>query len=191
MNKKKNESFYRAKLSILNDVCSFPTIRNKDWKDADYNPPIGSLVALSCAPVTKWYLSWVLEVEKLKYGNRYLLQSIEDGTLCWWENVGLFIYDPERVSQSPEWRWNDKQFEFQDRWKKVCRRNDAYIVLPGVTTFHDDSVTLSLRERHGGFGKEIPFHHEHTFENWKKTTMKMMDKFYKEGEKIYKKPKTE
>ncbi len=177
------ETYDRARLNVLNEVLSFPTIRNKDWQE-DSKPNPGSLVALSSGPATKWYLSWVVEVELREGGwHRYLLRSLEDGSLCWWENIGIYRYNPGRVRERPDWLWSDKQFAFKDRWYKVCyKQHDAYITLPGHIDFHDDGgVTLNLRERFGGMRDHDNFHHERTFESWRKTTMKMMSDFYIEG----------
>ena len=177
------DTYHRARISILTELLSFPIIRGKDWTD-DRKPDPGSLVATSGAPETKWYLSWVVETELHEGGwHRYLLRSVEDGELSWWENVWLFRYSQERVQARPDWRWTDKQFDFRDRWHKVCyKQHDAYMVLPCRPTFHDNgSVTLSLRERHGGFRDHYKFHHERTFDSWRKTTMKMMSEFYLEG----------
>lgn len=168
----------RARISILSELLSFPTINQKDWnKGASLDPEVktGDLVSLCSAPSTQWYLSWFIE-SRIKNGfTEYLLESIEDGELCWWTNVGLNVYDRERVDDRPSWKWNDKQFAFNDRWMKVCKRNGAYIVLPVTPKFNeDDSVELNVRVRFGFSDYTNPV----TFPNWKKLTMKMMDKYY-------------
>ncbi len=92
----------RARLSILNEVLSFPAIHGKDWI-SDWNeiPREGDLVALNCAPATKWYLSWVHEYDPGDGWPKYLLESIEDGELCWWSNVGINIYDRKKSLRTP------------------------------------------------------------------------------------------
>jgi len=138
---------------------------------------VGDLVSLQSAPVSKWYLSWLKEIDPNDGWPKYLLESIEDGALCWWGNVGLSYYDRERID-NPIWHWDDAQYAFDDRWRKVCRRNNAYIVLPIIPDFHGDgSVTLDVRIRFG----LSDFHNPKTFKNWKRVTMKMMDEYYKES----------
>lgn len=170
----------RARFAILNEVLSYPTVRGKDW-ESDRYPSLGSLVCLSCVRGNKWYLSWVVEIRhRDRIGAEYLLESIEDGELCWWSNVHLFKFNPDAVAKNPEWRWTDKQFAFLDRWYRVCRKYDSYVVRPDETVFKEDgSVTLALYKRHDF--EETKFHYEKIFPNWKKTTMKMMAEFYLAG----------
>lgn len=172
----------RARLEILSELTSFPTIRGKDWTE-DMKPEPGNLVSISCAQASKWYLSWVVETKLEENGfHQYLLKSIDDGELGWWSNVGIYVYSKKRVSERPDWKWDDKQYQFRDRWHRVCYTdNDAYIVLPGQTKFDGDSVTLTLRERYGGFGDSIPFQYVETFDDYKKVTKAMMSKFYMDG----------
>lgn len=166
----------RARLSILSSLLAFPTINQKDWQGGLFSEArVGDLVSLCSAPVSKWYLSWVKEVGGTKGYPKYLLESIDDGELCWWENVGLNVYSRERVAERPTWRWDDKQFAFNSRWCKACKRNGAYMILPCLPVFNEDgSVMLDVRIRHG-FNK---FSDPQTFPNWKKLTIKEMEVFY-------------
>jgi hypothetical protein len=177
----------RARLTILSEVLSFPTLGNMHWVSNSATGvkfQIGDLVALHSAPVSKWYLSWLKEIDPNNGWPKYLLESIEDGALCWWENIGLSYYDRERIANRPEWKWDDEQYAFNDRWRKVCfKKNDAYIVLPCQPTFLDDgAVMLDVRIR---FGLD-DYHNPVSFPNWRKVTMKAMDEYYKRSEKEYK-----
>jgi len=177
------DTYENAKLAILNEVLSFPTIRDKDWHE-DRKPVPGSLVCMSCAPVSKWYLSWVVETKLHEHGfHEYLLESIEDQSLCWWNNVSINVYNPKRVREMPNWRWTDKQFSFVSKWNRVLKSEDAYNVLPAGTTFYEDSnsVTIALRERWGGLRDHDVFKYSETFDNWKKTTRQMLKDFYRRG----------
>jgi len=173
-----------ARILILSELLSFPTINQKDWDSGLFNEAkTGDLVSLSAAPSTKWYLSWVREVDKDNGDPRYLLESIDDGELCWWSNVSLNIYSRERVKDRPMWQWDDKQSDFFKRWLKVGKRNDAYIVLPDLPVFGENNkVTLNVRIRF----KLSAFSNPKTFDNWKKLTMREMGYYYQESEKAYK-----
>lgn len=174
-----SETYNRSRMCILNEILSYPMIGDKDWED-DRNPKKGEIVSLNSAPPSKWYLSFVEEVRVNSLGNEYLLKSIEDGELCWWSNVGINVYRPKIGSYKEYWNWTDKQFAFNDRWKKVCFKwNDAWLFRPYDAKFLDNgAVKLSLYERHDFDHK---YKYEKVFDNWKKTTMKIMDEFYKGG----------
>jgi hypothetical protein len=175
----------RARLEILSELMSFPTINDKDW---GYNcgcdtPQVGDLVAMQSAPPSKWYLSWLKELKADGGWQKYLLESIEDGELVWWENIGLTVYSREKVASRPHWKWDDSQFKFNSRWMKVCRDNDAYIVLPCQSVFNDDgSVTLDVRIRFRLDNYRNPC----SFSNWRKLTIKQMDAYFKKSVAKYK-----
>lgn len=174
----------RAKLEILHWICEFslPVKYGSSGVSAytcfsdNMHPAVGSLVAIQSSPVSKFYLSWVEAVEDRDGWTHYLLESIEDGTLGWWSNVGILAYDSEVVGKHPEWRWTDAQFKFADKWKHACyKERDAYITLPTGPTFHGDgSVTIGTRTRHG-FDDHAP---QKTFPNWRKVTTGMLLRFY-------------
>jgi hypothetical protein len=183
----------RARLEILNHMFQFCMSRKIDGipvslgLDGKYSfesgflkqptsDDIGALVALNSAPFSKWYLSWLREIQPRDNGfaTIYVLESIEDGELCNWSNVSLNIFDKDEIRRS--WKWTDQQFAFNDRWNCVCfKEKDAYIVLPCQPEFHaDGSVTLSTRTRFG-FDEINP---EKTFPSWKKVTKDVMREFY-------------
>jgi hypothetical protein len=184
----------RARLEILNYITNF--CLTHVWGEGvgrrgslhgfvsdirDEEPPqVGDLVTLQSAPTTKWYLSWLREIDTgdSSFTTRYLLESIEDGDLCWWANVGIDHLEREEVREHASWRWTDRQFAFKDRWWKVCFQDrDAYITLPIYPVFGDDySVTLGTRTRHG-FDDHAP---RKTFPDWRKLTKAQMAAFYDE-----------
>jgi hypothetical protein len=174
----------RARLKILSELFAFPTINQKDWDSAccvDAEAQVGDLVSLTSALPSKWYVSWVREIKHNldRQGNvfstEYLLESIEDEALYWWSNVGLNIYNREKVKDRITWRWNDNMHAFNDRWRKACKRNDAFIVLPVLPVFGaDNEVTLNVRIRFGW----SDFSRPQTFANWKKLTIKTMSEFH-------------
>lgn len=170
----------KARISILSRMLSFPTISGKDWSSdlGGSKAEIGDLVSLSSAPDSKWYLSWLCEIDPNNGWTKYLLESVEDGSLCWWENVGLNIYSRERVANNPSWRWSDDQFAFNERWLRICyKKNGAYIVLPLQASFlPDGGLVLDVRIRWG----TSDYHNPRTFPNWKKVTLKTMDTYFKE-----------
>lgn len=166
----------KAKISILSELLSYPTIRGKDWiSDWKVVPQEGDLVSLHSCPDSKWYLSWVVEYNHNGGNPSYLLESIEDGDLCLWSNVGITIYDREKASQRPSWRWTDAQFSFKDKWHKVFKKHDAYIILPRKIVFNNDgSVDLDVRVR---FNLN-DFSNPKTFPDWKKLKLKDLEEYY-------------
>jgi len=176
-------SIEKARLAILSELMSFPMIRSKDWivsPDLRDDLMCGDLVAMSSAPVSKWYLSWLKEIEIKDGYTYYTLESIEDGELCRWSNISLTAYDRERVAQRPDWKWMDKQFEFYNRWMKTCSRNDDGRLRGGsYPIFNDDGsveLTLHIRILYDDDTKYIKI-----FPNWKKLTIKQMGEFYIES----------
>jgi len=191
-NLKMAETYNRARIEILNYVVAFCTTTIYDGKNfPSFNegngfascgiretPPIGSLVRMMAAPFTKWYLSWVMEVKKEESGyHKYLLRSIDDGCLSWWENIGLFYMPLEHSDKFPQWKYSDKQYEFWDRWKEASKQEDVYILAALRPTFNESSVTLELRKKHSDdiVGSK-------TFPDWKKLTIKEMRAFIRETE---------
>ncbi len=188
----KKETFNRAKLEILNYIITFctntlcsgvylpPFGKTSGFESSSFldNPPIGSLIRLMAAPFTKWYLSWLVETKEETPGYRkYLLKSVEDGSLCWWENVGLYHMPLEESDKFPQWKYNDDQFAFWDKWRKANKWEDVYILAPLRPIFDGLSVTLELRKKHTDniVGTQ-------TFHNWKKLTIREMRGFIRETE---------
>lgn len=182
------EAKNKARLQILGYLAQFSLQRRiggqvygglKDCAfEGDTQDAIpGDLVALQSAPFGKWYLGWLISKEWPEgwAGEQYLIESIEDGELCNWSNVGLIHYNRETVRNHPEWRWTDAQFDFKERWWNVCYKDkDAYIYLPTMPVFDDKGVELGVRVR---FGISQTVIREH-FPNWRKVTKKMMAEFY-------------
>lgn len=174
---------YRAKIDILGEIMQFPSVNKWVSSYSDNDIRIGDLVAMNCVANTKYYLSWLREIDHNDGWTKYLLESVEDGSMGWWSNVGISYYDRDIVANRPQWKWSDDQFIFSDRWNRVCRKNDAYIVLPRMAVFSEGGeVTLDVRIR---FGLN-DYHNPVTFDNWKKVTMKMMDEYYKRSYADYK-----
>lgn len=137
-------------------------------------PPIGSLCMLMSAPNTKWYLGWLKELKEDSC-TKYLIESIEDNTVCWWENVSVFHLPIETSDQHPEWKWTDRQFKINYNWKKVCyEKREAYSLRPNQITFNEDgSLILSLRK---AFSQDV--FSEIKIESLEKATQKEMLSFY-------------
>lgn len=179
----------KARLEILNYIICFSTYKSYQsgmnsfplGKEQTFIgnlgevPPVGSLCRLTSAPFSKYYLAWMVDYRKTNGWDEYLLESIEDGSLCWWSNVGIDYYHPETVKNFPQWRWTDKQFEFHDKWKRACKRRDAYIVLPAMSEFTGEfGVTLNTRIRYGLSTES----QSKTFPDYRKVKVKDMLEFY-------------
>ncbi|WP_348725678.1 hypothetical protein [Parabacteroides goldsteinii] len=186
------ETFEKAKLEILNYVIIFCT--NTLYDGDKYmppftpgsgftsgssftsNPPLGSLIRLMAAPFTKWYLSWLIEIDNKQSGYlKYLLKSIEDGSLSWWENVGVYYMPLELSDQFPQWKFNDKQYVFWGKWKKAAKWEKVYILIPLRPVFNELNVTLELRKRYSDDIVGCK-----TFPNWGKLTIREMREFIRE-----------
>lgn len=166
-----------AKLEILNYITT--RCIDKFHKDSDFKigqiekgnifsgamletPPINSLCKLDFAPYSKYYLSWLRDTRKNNFNNtEYLLESIEDNEVCWWEGVTLYALPIETTNSHPEWQWTDEQFEFKKRWFKSLK--NQYTEKALLPEFNDKKVVLKIREI---FTQNII--HEKEFEDWKK-----------------------
>lgn len=180
----KNFNKNNARLNILNYIINFSTKNYySDGSSFDFNKtgfqklfgsewenvPIGSLVRLESAPFSKWYLGWLLEKNGTgMFETKYLIESIDDGSLCDWSNVSLAFFDPKVVAAHPEWKWNDKQYKIRDQFYKACRKHLPYPLTRHSIVFHNDnSFTVNLGERWTN-----DFIHSKTFENYKKVLVR-------------------
>ncbi len=177
----------RARMEILNYITRFclswssrSGLDNRCYGDGNFKPiddPVtGDLVALQSAPISEWYLSWVIQREEKgsSYDDKYLLESVDSNKLCNWENVSFYRLDRKIVDNHPQWRWEDKQFELRDKWVRAFKRRNAYIFRPCIPIFHDDgSVSLPVRKMfdQGEIARS-------TFPNWKKVLVRDMLEFY-------------
>lgn len=137
----------------------------------------GDLVILQSAPASKWAIGWLLSVDESNPGwPRYLIESLDDGAQAWWDNVGVDYLDREIVSNSPQWRWTDRQWAFRDRWTRLCyKAKNAHIVRPMQPEFgRGYEVTLGTRTSYG-FDDIRP---SRTFPDWRKVTKAMMAQCY-------------
>lgn len=185
----------RARSEILHYVLSFTTSRIFGAADAQAEYPrtsggltgfvsagrdtpveIGDLVLLQSAPASKWRLGWLREMRPLHSDTQYLIESLDDGELCWWRNVSIAFL--QRRCVLDRWQWTDRQFAFADRWNRVCyKERDAYIVRPVPPVFGEEfAVTLGTRTSHG-FDDIRP---SRTFTDWRKVTKAMMAQCYDE-----------
>jgi hypothetical protein len=183
----------RARIEILNFISMFSITTHGTYDGAcpmppqkdscfhgsyggNQNPPIGSLCILKAAPFTKYYLSWLKEIKQNenRFAERFLLESIEDGSLCWWSNVAIFHLPLETSDAYPKWRWTDDQFDFNDKWFRAVKKRDPYMTLPCTAIFEDKIVTLSTRQRH----RISDYKAEKKFDDYRKVKVKDMLDFY-------------
>ncbi len=134
--------------------------------------PLNTIVRISAANHTKYYLSWLREI---KENGVYLTESIEDGSLCNWSNVSIYYLPIKTINIVPSWRWNDKQFKIKEQWFRACfKTKDCYVIRPCVPEFNQDgSFTLSLRKI---FESEIIA--KKTFKDYNKVLVRDMLQFY-------------
>ena len=167
----------KAKIEILNFITqhSINEYSSKTFVGGYSNKPVeGDLVALQLAPNTNWYLSWyhTSDGNENSFCENHLLESIETGELCNWSNVSFNVMEREHVDNHPEWRWEDKQFEFCSKWYRATKKADIYPSRPMQPIFAGLKVTLKIRRN---FSDVILA--EKTFDNYKKVLSRDMIKF--------------
>lgn len=182
----------RSRILILSHLAQFSLLRRFGDRvygglaemafSAEGESIPGDLVALQSAPPSKWYLGWLVSKQWLQghADQTFTIESIEDGELCDWSNVGVIHYNRSTVAEHPSWRWSDEQHEFNDRWHKICRtERDAYIYLPTQADFRpdDSGVTLGVRVRFG-LREERSLR---SFSDWTTLTDSEMLAFYDEA----------
>ncbi len=176
----------RSRIAILSYVLQFTT--SSDWEpESEYgkktagivgfvrcgfagagSPKEGDLVLLSAVRTTKWVIGWLRGIRTGHGDYEYLVESLEDGTLCWWNNVGISYLNRRDVRDA--WQWTDRQWKFNDRWSKVVYRDT--IGRARDASFHDDgSVTVTMRR---SFAREEDPTPTHIFPDWKKVKVRDM-----------------
>lgn len=198
------ETRNRSRIEILNyiiSMCTFKYFTGSKYfstgeKDKSFHgsifdkqdPPIGSLCALGSAPNTKYYLGWLREIkpDASRYGTEYLLESIEDGSLCWWSNIQIWYLPLETTDKFPEWQWIDKQYEFLDKIRRVERKVDSYMIRITYPEFSKEGgVKISARKKFGDVFQEK------NFPNWKKVLSRDIESFLKESIELWELEKTQ
>lgn len=171
----------------------FPEGYRSDGPERRAKP--GDLIRLgSVIRANEWYLSWYVDEIKHWYKNEdgtideergyereHLLKSIETGNLCRWSNVSISYFDRKALNENMNlsWKWDDRQFEFKDKWMKLCEIDkDAYIIRPLYPIFGNGyEVTLGTRRR-WNHGEENPYLPTKKYPDYRKVTKAMMSRFY-------------
>ena len=182
----------RAKIRILSHIAQFSFqryiedhplngSRDMSFQTSGFGTKAepGDLVSLSSAPASKWYLSWYVERNRPEgyCDDVHVLESIEDGELCNWTNVSMDHYDRSQVAAHPEWRWTDRQFEFNARWRKVTNDNEDGYIYRGLQvqfTGDDASFGISTKWNFGERPEPVPI----MLPKWKKITKAQMLEVY-------------
>lgn len=161
-----------------------PSLLLYGWKCRTQASPVpGDLVMLQAAPLSEWHLSIYREAGPGEsFSQKHLLESLKTGKLGWWENVGFHVIDREVCAIGREADWDDAQFEFNDKFRKVYRKADFYIARPFIDRFDGDYVMFKFRTRYG-FDNKItelqPF-------PWRKATQKALLALLLDGERLHK-----
>lgn len=177
----------RAKIEILNSIINFGTtisvngksesIFNDDKYAFHYQEisgvQLGDLVKIQAAPFTKWYLSWVVEIRNKSNFTEYLLESIEDGKLCWWSNISLCYLNRKTILSRPDFRYSDEQFDFVDKCRSAYRESVSLYCFAGCDFNEDGSVNVLRRERFQDYSGEFI-----KIKNWKKVSEKYITNFF-------------
>lgn len=171
------ETYEQAFNKVLQSVLGQPIIGNYLWEcPSEYKPMVGDLVSLSCAPNSgDWQLSWLMEIGV----DRYLLRSVRTGRLCWWHNVGLTALKKGRLRD--HFKWTDRQFEFDKKFARACKRNYDYTTTYRGVEFDGFKVTCYLGRRFDH--EEPPFSASMTFDDFRKVKAGQLNDFYKKVSK--------
>ncbi|WP_313401470.1 hypothetical protein [Stenotrophomonas sp.] len=161
-----------------------PSLLLHGWKCRGEGSPVpGDLVMLQSAPQSEWHLSIYRQAGAGEdFEQRHLLESLKTGKHCWWENVGFHVIDRKKCAIGREAEWDDAQFEFNDKFRKVYRKADFYIPIPFIDRFDGEAVVFKFRTRYGINDKRTelqPF-------LWRKATQKALLAFLLDGERLHK-----
>lgn len=187
---KKGETRHKAREAIMFYVLAFcttsvwpdrntPALRGFTPEHGENKAKVGDLVLLeSIRGWTKWNIGWLRDIKPNNGWPTYVIESLEDGELCNWSNVGIAFMPRDELASHPSWRWSDRQHAFAKRWDRVCyKKRDAYIVLPLQPDFGEGyAVTLGTRTR---FSLD-DIRPTRTFPDWRKVTKAMMAQCYEE-----------
>jgi len=143
------------------------------YMPGDDGPQIGALCSLIGAPHTKYYLSWYLGVKD----GAFMLMSIEDHSIARWSSVMIQCMPLDIIMPHPQFMYSDRQFKFQDRWKKIVEKT-SYWMVPMWSEFNNETgeVTLIIRWKF----KDVLTSKK--FDLWEQITNEEMIEFAKEVE---------
>lgn len=115
---------------------------NTDYEHMD-------LVVVTAMSDPEFRLSWIKELIRHPSGEvEFLFQSAKTGKEQWWTNVGTYVMRREMVSEHPEWRWNNAQWGVQERWAKLQRAKDEYVIRTALFSIHDTYAVVRTRTRY-------------------------------------------
>lgn len=139
---------------------------------------VGDLVQVTCGHVMHWRFSWVDDIKTHPGGEKeYLLRSAENGEMCWWSNVSICYFIRKDLADRVNWKWNDEQYEFWDKWLKAAKLEGEYLIRPCAPEFDDKgNATISVRTR-WGLDSVSP---SRFVVNYRKTTIKSLRALYLE-----------
>lgn len=166
---KRQNTYSRARMEILQYICQHVVVKDyhKTIRPMGDNPCFNMLLPTSSTSrefyekyigclvqpygvyaANKYYLSWLVDVAVTGNDIRFLLRTIEDGDTAWASNIALNVfYDGHKCTTPEDWKWNDKQFAFYDKWKRVLSRSTDLITTAGVYFDNKHGVTIKIRER--------------------------------------------
>lgn len=161
---KSSENFVGGIEPVFNAKYLFKSLSLFDHKE-EY--PIGCIVTPDFVIQDhKWYLGWLLEVKEINGSSpEYLIESVEDGSICRFSNCGL-SYMPYSKDVD-NWRWEDTQFIFENKVRKAINKIALFSYKYAGLEFDNKDCTIKIREY---FSDKIVFTVK--IGNWKTSSMK-------------------
>lgn len=102
--------------------------------------------------MTEWHLfiyrglSDRYKKEPAKFADKeHLLESLKTGRLSDWSNVSLLMFTEQWHKEHPKALYNDEQFEFVDKFMRVFKKCDFYLIRPFIEKMEGTLVTFGLR----------------------------------------------
>lgn len=175
----------RARMRIMNFIMNFaltraypndltckygPGILGFASHTDDYPAQAGDLVAVTETDAGEWYLGWLRGVEGKGEHAQFAVESLENGEMRVFDRATISYMDRDTVLRNPKWKWSDRQFALNDRWKRVAEDTWKNFGIRSGQLVFGDEYRVTLR---GLFGATVL---EQEYPDWRAVTIPVMKK---------------